>query len=91
MVGDEMVGLTEPALVDDDPTAISQSMTGVRSDYRGRGIATALKAASAIWAVINGYVSIRTNNAQSNAGMLAVNDRIGFERDHGTIEYLKDL
>jgi len=89
--GDQMVGLTEPLLVDDEPTAIAQSMTGVRSDHRGRGVATALKAASAIWAKAQGYTSIQTNNAQSNAPMLAVNDRLGFVRDHSTIVYLKDL
>lgn len=44
MDGDQLVGLTEPVLVDDVPDAISQPLTGVRSDYRGRGIASALKA-----------------------------------------------
>jgi GNAT superfamily N-acetyltransferase len=91
MDGERMVGLTEPHLVDDDPTAIAQEMTGVRSDHRGRGIATALKAATVTWAKQNGFTSIRTNNAQSNAPMLAVNTRLGFEQDHATIEYLKVL
>jgi mycothiol synthase len=89
--GEQLVGLTEPVLVDDLPEAISQSLTGVRPDYRGRGIASALKAQTAMWAIQKGYTSIRTQNAQSNAGMLAVNDRLGFERDHATIEYLKNL
>ncbi|MCL1598071.1 MAG: GNAT family N-acetyltransferase [Actinomycetia bacterium] len=91
VAGNQLVGLTQPELVDDVPTAISQDMTGVRSDYRGRGIATALKAAAAIWAKHGGFKSIRTENAQSNAPMLAVNDRLGFERDHATVEYLKRL
>jgi GNAT superfamily N-acetyltransferase len=91
MDDDTLVGLTEPLLVDDDPTALAQEMTGVRTGYRGRGIATALKAAATLWARENGYATIRTSNAQSNTPMLAVNDRLGFERDHATIEYLKDL
>ena len=89
--GDELVGLTEPQPVDDVPKAIEQNLTGVRSDYRGRGIALALKSQAAIWAAQAGFTTIRTQNAQSNAAMLAVNDRLGFERKRATIEYLKNL
>ena len=89
--GEQLVGLTEPVLVDDVPDAISQSLTGVQSDYRGRGIASALKAQTAIRAIEAGYTSIRTENAQSNVAMLAVNNRLGFKREHATVEYLKNL
>jgi GNAT superfamily N-acetyltransferase len=88
---DQIVGLTEPVLVDDVPHVIAQNLTGIRSDHRGRGIASALKARAAIWAINNGYTSIRTQNAQANSAMLAVNDRLGFEREFATIEYLKNL
>jgi GNAT superfamily N-acetyltransferase len=89
--GDVLVGLSEPQTVDAAPRTVSQRLTGVRSEYRNRGIAYALKARVAIWAAQAGYASIRTQNAASNAAMLAVNDRLGFERNRATVEYLKDL
>jgi len=89
--GDELVGLSEPQAVDGVPRTILQRLTGVRSEYRNRGIAFALKARAAIWAAQAGYTSIRTQNAASNTAMLAVNDRLGFERNRATVEYLKDL
>lgn len=88
---DGMIGLTEPQRVDDDKRALSQELTGVAPRARGRGVATALKVAAATWAKAAGYASIRTYNAQVNAPMLAVNDKLGFERDYATIEYRKDL
>jgi mycothiol synthase len=89
--GDQLVGLSEPQTVDAAPRTVSQRLTGVRAEYRNRGIAYALKARAAIWAAQAGYTTIRTQNAASNAAMLAVNDRLGFERNRATVEYLKDL
>jgi mycothiol synthase len=89
--GDEFVGLTQPDRVDGDDDVIAQEMTGVAAKARGRGIATALKVAAATWAKDTGYRSIRTYNAKSNAPMLAVNEKIGFVRDRGYIEFCKDL
>ena len=87
--GDRYVGLTEPRRVDDRPEAIAQELTGVTGTHRGRGIATALKADVAMWAKIQGYRKIRTGNDSLNAPMLAVNAKLGFERDHGAIIFLK--
>jgi GNAT superfamily N-acetyltransferase len=89
--GDEFVGLTEPQRVEEHDDVIAQNMTGVAAPARGKGIATALKVTAATWAKENGYRSIRTYNNQSNAPMLAVNDKLGFVRDFATVEYGKDL
>jgi GNAT superfamily N-acetyltransferase len=89
--GDDFVGLTQPTRVDGEDDVIAQEMTGVAAKARGRGIATALKAAAATWAKDAGYRSVRTYNAKSNAPMLAVNRKIGFVFDRGFIELRKDL
>jgi mycothiol synthase len=89
--GEEFVGLTEPQRVEDRDDVISQNLTGVAGQARGKGIATALKVAAAAWAKQTGYTSIRTYNNRGNAPMLAVNDKLGFVRDFATVEYRKNL
>lgn len=88
---DEFVGLTQPERVSDRPTAIAQELTAVKASHRGRGIATGLKVMALEWAQDNGYEQVRTWNAQSNAPMLAINVKLGFERDFAEIMYMKDL
>ena len=43
-----------------------------------RGLALAAKVASARWAAANGFERILTENDQANAGMLAINRRLGY-------------
>lgn len=88
---DRWVGLTEVRSLEGESDVLIQELTGVVSDCRRRGIATALKVTGMAWAKEQGYASVRTFNAQSNTGMLAVNEALGFERGHGLVEYVKDL
>ncbi len=54
-------------------------LTGVLREYRGRGIATALKVQALGWAKEAGILGTRTWNAEQNAGMRGINRQLGFE------------
>jgi len=62
-----------------DKKVVTTGLTGVRREYRRKGIATALKHTCLSWAKERGYKWIRTNNADSNEGMLSINIRVGFK------------
>ncbi|MCW5945875.1 MAG: GNAT family N-acetyltransferase [Fimbriimonadales bacterium] len=57
--------------------------TGVRSDFRGRGLATALKAKAIDYAKSLGAKVIRTHNHSDNAPMLTINRNLGFVSELG--------
>ena len=64
-------------------------MTGTRRAYRGRGLALAVKLASIEWAAANGITRMLTFNDATNAPMLAVNRRLGYEPIGRRVEWLK--
>jgi GNAT superfamily N-acetyltransferase len=81
------------ALVDDRPVSYSlltaderglaeNEFTATREEFRGRGLATLCKRASAAWARENGIHTIVVGNDDTNAPMLAVNRKLGFRPDH---------
>ena len=65
-------------------------MTGTRRAYRGRGLALAVKLASIEWAAANGITRMLTFNDATNAPMLAVNRRLGYDPIGRRVEYLKE-
>ena len=87
----QIVGLSDLHRNEKDPAGLSQDDTGVRREYRGRGIATALKVRLIEWAKQKGYSSIKTWNDSKNAPMLAVNTRLGFKRQVGWVFMQKDI
>jgi len=54
-------------------------LTGVLREYRGRGIAMALKVNVLDWAKEAGILGVRTWNAEENASMRGINRLLGFE------------
>ena len=88
--GDVWIGL---AGVLDYP--INRSMyngiTGVLPAYRGRGVATSLKALAVQAARARGAAYIRTNNDSHNAPMLAVNRKLGYKPEPGYFRLLCTL
>lgn len=59
--------------------------TGVKREYRGRGLALALKVLTLAAAKAAGYPRARTQNASTNQAMLQVNGRLGYVREPGQI------
>jgi GNAT superfamily N-acetyltransferase len=54
-------------------------MTAVARDWRGRGLAGALKRATIGWAIDNGLDAVESNNDTDNLAMRAVNARLGYQ------------
>jgi ribosomal protein S18 acetylase RimI-like enzyme len=75
----------------DEPRVLIQKLTGVRPEYRGRGLALALKLATIDFARRGGYARIETAVESNNPAMLAINRKLGFERRAGLILFEKRL
>jgi ribosomal protein S18 acetylase RimI-like enzyme len=60
-------------------------VTGVDKEFRGRGVAVALKLRTIELAQKNGYAWITTWVESNNPSMLAVNEKLGFVRGEGLL------
>jgi len=66
-------------------------LTGVLPEYRGRGIALALKLCAIDVARARGCPLILTENHEDNAPMRAINRKLGFVPDAPAVSYSKDI
>jgi GNAT superfamily N-acetyltransferase len=89
--GDEYVGYTKITEGLGNPWEYYQGLTGVRRDYRRRGIALALKVRAIEFAKHNGKTQIKTFNGKQNTGMLRINEIVGFKRQPPWITLVKRL
>jgi len=78
LVGGQLAGLTMIRI--DRPSGRAQNnLCGVRRPYRGRGLALLLKSHSLRRAAELGATIALTDNDETNAPMLAVNQRLGYK------------
>jgi mycothiol synthase len=85
LAGDEVVAYAKLSLSRARPTVAMHDMTGVRRDWRGRGIARALKAAEIAWAFENGYERLETHNEERNEPIRRLNERYGYVVEPGSV------
>lgn len=78
-------------VANDESGRAGPQMTGVRRDRRGRGLAQAVKVASAWHARERGLRVLVTANDLDNEPMLAINRKLGFEPSILVEEYRKQL
>lgn len=89
--GARYVGISDLHKNDSHPEAIFQGFTGVIREYRGKGVAMALKLQTVKYALANGYRQIRTGNNTRNRPMLRINEAMGFVKQPVWIEVEKKL
>ena len=70
---------------------IQTGLTGVRREYRRKGIATAMKVRGIRWCAEHGHATIRTENEQNNVGMLGINMALGFVKQPAWIAFAKTI
>jgi len=88
---DLYVGQSDLARSESQPDVLYTGFTGVRREYRGRGVAWALKLAALSLAKARGYGEVRTWNSTLNAPMLGINVKLGFVKQPAWIQFEKDL
>ncbi|MCO6010588.1 GNAT family N-acetyltransferase [Actinoallomurus purpureus] len=90
--GDTIAGFTELVIPVGDGTRAIQYDTAVVPAHRGQGLGLWVKAAMLEWlrAEWPAVLEIETDNAEDNAHMLAVNERLGFRPLRQTRQYQCD-
>jgi GNAT superfamily N-acetyltransferase len=91
LASEQLVGVSRVMRDLQHPDVLRQSLTGVHPDFRGRGIAHALKLRTLEFARAHGYREIRTSNDSSNGPMLHINDAVGFQRESPIIIFERRL
>jgi GNAT superfamily N-acetyltransferase len=76
---------------DRDRGRATHVMTGTARDFRRRGLARLAKLATIRWTAQNGITTLLTDNDAENAGMLALNEDLGYEPTITLQNFAKDV
>lgn len=79
------------ARVDPNVGRALNEMTGTLRAFRGRGLARLAKLCQLEWSAASGITSVITENDETNAPMLAVNMRLGYQPFHEVGTYVLHL
>lgn len=85
--GERLVGVSRLQRESARPDVVHVGFTGTHPDYRGRGIAFALKLLTIDYARQHGIREIRTQNDTRNEPMLHINQSVGFVTEPPWIVY----
>ncbi|WP_051250547.1 GNAT family N-acetyltransferase [Paenibacillus harenae] len=88
--GDRFVGITN-VLHNPQTNGMYHEYTGVSRDYRGRGIAFALKVKAVQLAMNSKAAYLRTDNDSTNAPILKINRRLGYTPLRGSYRIIAQL
>lgn len=77
--GDEYIAVSDVSLFDALPGGLTQGFTGVRREYRRRGLATALMVCEVQYAQSHGYQIIQSFYKPEQVAMRALGEKLGFE------------
>jgi GNAT superfamily N-acetyltransferase len=89
--GDQYVGMSNLWKSQADPSELYTGLTGVRRDYRRRGIALALKLRAIEYARRHGVKTLKTWNESNNRPMLSINEALGFIKQPAWVSFVKHL
>jgi GNAT superfamily N-acetyltransferase len=74
----EVIGCAGLIGDDDEPHRAENALTAVRRDWRGRGVASALKRVTLAWAAAHGLTEVYTWTQVGNADMIRLNNHLGY-------------
>ncbi|MFL6077459.1 MAG: GNAT family N-acetyltransferase [Mycobacteriales bacterium] len=85
LAGDEIIGCAGLHLEEDRPDRAENALTAVLRDWRGRGVAAALKRTVLAWAAANGIREVYTWTQRGNDDMRRLNEHLGYTYRHESI------